>query len=82
MIEEQYYIVVVECGHVGHRNSIEITRYFKDYDIVNAYLCGLDMPRSKKKRHSVKIVRQISYEDYIVGKELEKENVYLNTFAS
>lgn len=80
-MNEKYYLVVVQCGHVGYRNSFEVTRYFKDFDILNAYISAREMPRSKKKNSSVKTIKQITYEEYIVGKELEKDNVYLNTYA-
>lgn len=81
-MKEKYYFIVLQCGHVGHRNSLEVTRYFKDLDILDAYISAKEMPRSKKKNSSVKVVKEISYEDYIVGKEQEKNNPYLNIFAS
>lgn len=73
--------MVLECGHVGNRKSIEITRYFKDYDVINVYLSALNMPRSKKKSDTVKIVKKISYEEYLKGKLLENENLYLKTVS-
>lgn len=81
-MEEKYYLIILECGHVGHHNALEVARYFKDSDILDAYVCAREMPRSKKKNASVKIVKQISYDDYMLGKQSEKENIYLNTFAS
>jgi len=81
-MEEKYYLIVLQCGHVGRKNSVEVARYFKDFDILDAYISAKEMPRSKKKNTSVKTVKEISYEDYIYGKEQEKSNPYLNTFAS
>lgn len=82
MIEKKYYMVVVECGHVGCGKSIEITRYFQDSDIIHAYLAARWMPRSKKKESSVKEVRHITLQDYLTGKREEERNYYLNTYSS
>ena len=80
MINEKYYLVVIECGHVGTGRSLEVARYFKDFNPINAYICASIMPRSKKKCNSVKLIKEISYEEYLIGKQLENENLYLNTF--
>jgi transcription elongation factor Elf1 len=81
MESSKYFLIVVECGHVGRNRSVEVTRYFKDIDIVNAYCSALYMPRSKKKPSSVKEVREISQEIYLLGIEEERNNQYLNTFT-
>ncbi|NMB95717.1 MAG: hypothetical protein GYA02_03770 [Clostridiaceae bacterium] len=75
-----YYMVTVLCGHVGSGKTIEITRYFKDCDILSAYNSARTMPRSKKNPTCVKQVKEISMEEYLLGKQLEKTNLYLNTY--
>jgi len=80
MNHEKYYAVTVLCGHVGAGRSVEITRYFKDYDILSAYFSAKYAPRSKKSPTCVKEVRQISFEEYCEGKLREQMNPYLNTF--
>jgi len=78
MYNLKYYLVVVECGHVGAGKCLEVTRYFQGYNLVSTYLSTLYMPRSKKKTDSIKLIKEISYEEYVQGKKLEKENSYLN----
>ena len=80
MGNEKFYRVIVACGHLGHRNSIEVTRYFKDYDILSCYFSAFQMPRSKKKPGCVKLVETITENEYLIGKKIEKENLYLQTF--
>jgi hypothetical protein len=38
------------------------------------------MPRSKKKPGCVKLVETITENEYLIGKQIEKENLYLQTF--
>ena len=38
------------------------------------------MPRSKKKPGCVKLVEAITENEYIIGKQMENENPYLQTF--
>lgn len=81
-MQENYYQIITECGHVGARNSLEVTRYFKDFDIITAYNCAQQMPRSKKKNNSVKSIKLITYEEYLSGKALEENDPYLNTYSN
>lgn len=78
-MDTRYYRVIVECGHVGCGKKIEITRYFKANDAIQCYLSALYMPRSKKKPDSVKLIEPIEIKEYLVGKQAEKSNCYLNT---
>jgi hypothetical protein len=80
-MSEKYYLVIVKCGHLGFGRSVEITRYFKDYNVLNVYFSAKEMPRSKKHSTSVVRVKEITYCEYLKGKEEEKENPYLNTCA-
>lgn len=79
MNQQKFFLVVVDCGHVGTRRSIEIDRYFKDYDIISVYHSAIIMPRCKKKSSSIKYVKEISYDDYVLGKIKESTNLYLST---
>lgn len=72
-----YYEVIVSCGHLGNRRSVDITRYFQAEDIVECYQSGFYMPRSKKNNTCIKQIRVINYNEYISGKEKEKDNPYL-----
>lgn len=77
---DNYYVVVIACGHVGQRRSIEITRYFKAEGVINCYESAFLMPRSKKNNTCVKLVKKITLEEYEMGKLAEQENLYLNTY--
>lgn len=77
MSREHYFKIVVNCGHVGARKAIEVTRYFKGEDAVSCYFDAFFMPRSKKKRDCVKLVEIITQEEYFRGKEVERANPYL-----
>lgn len=74
----RYFSIVVACGHVGHGNSIEVTRYFEAEDILSAMDSARFMPRSKKKASCIKRISPITYDEYLAGKLEEAENPYLN----
>lgn len=78
-MSKKYYLIIIECGHVGAGKSIEITRYFEDFSLVEAYYSAINMPRSKKKSDSIKFIKEISYQQYCEGKLSEKLNPYLQT---
>lgn len=75
-----YYRVIVSCGHIGSGKMIEITRYFEASDTIHCYICALEMPRSKKKPTSVKLIEPVDIKEYQEGKLMEDHNYYLHTF--
>lgn len=75
----KYFELVVSCGHVGKGRSIEIRRFFEAENLLQAYDSAKFMPRSKKKRDSVKYVKEISFNEYEIGKMTEMDNFYLNS---
>jgi len=77
MNPKKYYRIIIACGHLGHKRSVEITRYFEADDIMECYCSSFWMPRSKKKVDCVKLVTPIEYEEYIRGKASELSNPYL-----
>lgn len=77
--EMRYFSVIVACGHVGNNNSIEVTRFFKAKDILNAMYSARFMPRSKKKPSCIKRVSSITYDEYLAGKLEELNNPYLSS---
>ncbi|GEQ23409.1 hypothetical protein CBU02nite_39150 [Clostridium butyricum] len=80
-MNKKYYLIIVESGHVGAGKSIEISRYFEDFSLAAAYYSASNMPRSKKKSNSIKLVQEISYEQYCQGKLSENLNQYLQTVS-
>lgn len=77
MKTRKYYRVIIACGHLGHKHSVEITRFFEADDIMECYYSSFWTPRSKKKADCVKLVTSIEYEEYIRGKASELSNPYL-----
>lgn len=81
-MEERYYKVIIACGHIGHGGSLEVTRYFKAFNTLDCYTSAFHMPRAKKKCDSIKLIEQISLEQYTMGKQTEDENPYLKIHKS
>lgn len=80
MYNDKFFLVVIACGHVGKRKSIEISRYFKAGDVLSCYDSANNMPRSKKKNNSIKMIREVTEAEYLKGKLTEQDNLYLSTF--
>ena len=75
----EYYKVLVSCGHLGNAKEITVTRYFIAGNIIEAFESGNRMPRAKKKKNhlAVLLVTPITKNEYVLGKNVEKENKYL-----
>lgn len=75
----EYYKVLVSCGHLGNTKEITITRYFIARNIIEAFESGNRMPRAKKKKNhaAVLLVIPITKNEYVLGKNVERNNKYL-----
>jgi len=75
-----YYKLVMEGGHVGAGKSYEMVRYFEGDNIFCVHAKSLHIPRVKKKAFGggVKLVKEISWREYITGKRQERKDPYLN----
>lgn len=75
----EYYKVLVSCGHLGNTKEITITRYFIARNIIEAFESGNRMPRAKKKKNhaAVLLVIPITKNEYVLGKNVERNNNYL-----
>jgi hypothetical protein len=75
-----YFKLVMEGGHVGAGKSYEMVRYFEDDDIFCVLAKSLYIPRVKKKGFGggIKLVKEISWREYITGKRMEKRDPYLS----
>jgi len=78
----RYFRVIIACGHVGTGRSIEITRYFEADNVVKCYMDAYYIPRSKKSNDCVKLVKEIDFQEYSIGKEDESMNYYLSIHKS
>jgi hypothetical protein len=75
-----YFKLVMEAGHVGAGKSWDMVRYFEGDDIFGILARSRHMPRSKKKEFGagIKLIKEISWQEYICGKGRERKDPYLN----
>ena len=70
----------MEGGHVGAGKSYDMVRYFEGDDIFGVLARSRRTPRLKKKEsgNGIKLIKEISWPEYIHGKGQERRNPYLN----
>jgi hypothetical protein len=75
-----FFKLILEGGHLGAGKSYDIVRYFKGRDILSVLSWAFHIPRAKKKESGkgIKLIKEISEKEYLVGKEREKKDPYLN----
>jgi hypothetical protein len=75
-----YFKLVMEGGHVGAGKSYEMVRYFEGDDIFSVLAKSFHTPRVKKKEFGggIKLIKEISWREYLTGKGREKRDPYLN----
>jgi hypothetical protein len=78
-----YFKLVMEGGHVGAGKSYEMVRYFQGDDIFGVLARSRRTPRLKKKERggSIKLIKEISWGEYLTGKGRERRDPYLNPSA-
>lgn len=84
MLEQSYWKVVLRYGHVGKRKEVYVARYLafnKDVSLLDVCECAKEMPGVKHSK-LVSFAKKVDYSEYLVGKELEKENFYLQKLMS
>jgi hypothetical protein len=75
-----YFKLVMEGGHVGAGKSYEMVRYCEGHDIFGVLAKSLRTPRLKKKVFGggIKLIKEISWREYLTGKGSESKDPYLN----
>ncbi len=75
-----FFKLILEGGHLGAGKSYDIVRYFKGRDILSVLSWAFHIPRAKKKESGkgIKLIKEISEEEYLLGKKREKKDPYLN----
>jgi hypothetical protein len=75
-----YFKLVMEGGHVGAGKSYDVVQYFEGDDIFSVLARSPHIPRLKKKEFGggIKLIKEISWREYIHGKGREERNPYLN----
>jgi len=82
----KYWKVVLRYGHVGKRNDVSVARFLVTEASFNPIMVmdlASEMPGVKSK--GVISIKEVTQEDYIVGKREEIENLFLQklkTFKS
>ena len=69
---------VFRAGHVGKGKYYEMARYMQVENITEALIIARTMPRVKKKRGLISC-KEISFSEYLEGKELELNDPYINS---
>ncbi|OGP93303.1 MAG: hypothetical protein A2Z19_02440 [Deltaproteobacteria bacterium RBG_16_54_18] len=74
-----YFKLVMEGGHVGAGKSYDMVRYFEGDDIFGVMARTRHIPRLKKKAFGsgIKLIKEISWREYIAGKGEERKDPYL-----
>ena len=74
-----FFKLILEGGHLGAGKSYDIVRYLKGRDIVSVLKWAFQIPRAKKKESGkgVKLIKEISEKEYLLGKKREKRDPYL-----
>jgi hypothetical protein len=75
-----YFKLVMEGGHVGAGKSYDMVRYFEGDNIFGVLARSRHTPRLKKKEFGcgIKLIKEITWHEYIQGKGQERSNPYLN----
>lgn len=84
MLEQSYWKVVLRYGHIGQRNEVFVARYLafnEEVSLLNVCETAKQMPGVKHSK-LVSFAKKIDYSEYLVGKESEKENFYLQKLMS
>ena len=78
--EEMFFKLILEGGHLGAGKSYDIVRYFRGKDIVSVLTWAFHIPRAKKKESGkgIKMIKEISKKEYVLGKMKERKDPYLN----
>lgn len=84
MSNHSYWKVILRYGHVGQRNSVEVARYLAfDAEVTLPDVCffASQMPGVKNSR-PISYARKVVYSEYLVGKEREGSNLFLQKLMS
>jgi hypothetical protein len=76
-----YFKLILEGGHVGAGKSLDTVRYFRAGSTLDAFDLANRVPRVKGKSFGtgVKLIQQVSHEEYRDGVRKTSSDPYLNT---
>lgn len=75
-----FFKLILEGGHLGAGKSYDIVKYLKGRDILAVLSWAFNIPRVKKKESGkgIKLIKEISEQEYMLGKMKERRDPYLN----
>jgi hypothetical protein len=78
---KMYFKLILEGGHVGAGKALDTVRYFRAENTVDAFELANRVPRVKGKTlgTGVKLIQQVSIEEYREGIKRTSTDTYLNT---
>jgi hypothetical protein len=82
-MEWKYWKVVLRYGHVGKRNEVSVARFLvteASYNPIAVMDLTAEMPGVKN--NGLLSLHEITQEEYIIGKRLEVENIYLQNLKA
>jgi len=70
-MKKRYFKILLDYGHMGNGNSLEVVRYIQAKNCVDALVIGNRMPRVKRKGEKTGTLRviEISSSDYYLGQK-------------
>jgi hypothetical protein len=76
-----YFKLILEGGHVGAGKALDTVRYFRAENTVDAFELANRVPRVKGKTlgTGVKLIQQVSREEYREGVKRSTSDPYLST---
>ncbi len=72
-----YIKAVFRAGHVGLGKHYEMTRYLEVNELTEVLTLAKTMPRVKKRKGLLSCC-EITWDQYLAGKEIESKDPYLN----
>ena len=84
MGNQSYWKVILRYGHVGQKNEVFVARYLafnEEVSLLDVCESAKEMPGVKHSK-LVSFAKEINYSEYVVGKESEKENFYLQKLTT
>lgn len=79
----KYWKVVLRYGHVGKSNEVSVARFLvteASYNPIAVMDLTSEMPGVKN--NGLLSLKEINQEEYLTGKRLEVENIYLQNLKS
>jgi hypothetical protein len=83
-VKRRYFKILLDYGHLGNGNSLEVARYVTARNCVEALVLGNRMPGVKRKREKTGAIKvmEVSYSEYLAGRKNAALQYPLYTYKS